>query len=111
MTVQTSLSSRKNDGDGNGKGQVNASFPQSLPPGGLRNHRSQSPVGRPEVRQTYHWYRDKRLGDILKKLDIHESVGPGRMQPQVLRKLTEVPAKPVLIVFGSSWQLREVPED
>lgn len=38
-------------------------------------------------------------------------MGPDRMQPHVLRKLADVTVKPVLIVFGSSWQLREVPED
>lgn len=76
------------------------SLPQSLPSGGLQESWVQRPVGRPELRQTYAWYRDNRLGNILSKLDIHESMGPDRMQPQVLRKLANVTGRPVLISVG-----------
>ncbi|KFQ20299.1 RNA-directed DNA polymerase from mobile element jockey, partial [Mesitornis unicolor] len=47
----------------------------------------------------------------LSNLDIHKSIGPDGMHPQVLRKLAEVIARPLSIIFGKLWATGEVPED
>ncbi|KFZ56694.1 hypothetical protein N321_01498, partial [Antrostomus carolinensis] len=49
--------------------------------------------------------------DQLSNLDIHESMGPDGMHPQVLKELAEVIAGPLSIIFAKSWETGEVPED
>jgi len=38
-------------------------------------------------------------------------MGPDGMHPRVLRKLTDVIAEPLYIIFERSWRTGEVPED
>ncbi|GAB0176329.1 mitochondrial enolase superfamily member 1 [Grus japonensis] len=52
------------------------------------------------------WVRDH-----LGKFDIHKSMGPNGMHPQVLRELADVIAKPLSIISERSWRTGEVPED
>ncbi|GAB0187639.1 mitochondrial enolase superfamily member 1 [Grus japonensis] len=47
----------------------------------------------------------------LGKLDIHKSMGPDAMHPQVLRELAGITAKPLSIIFERSWRTGEVSED
>ncbi|PKU29605.1 rna-directed dna polymerase from mobile element jockey- hypothetical protein [Limosa lapponica baueri] len=49
--------------------------------------------------------------DHLAKLDIHKSMGPDGMHPQVLRELADVVAEPLSIIYERSWRTGEVPED
>jgi len=49
--------------------------------------------------------------DHLSNLDAHKSMGPDVMHPQVLRKLADVIAEPLFIIFERSWRTGEVPED
>ncbi|NXF84353.1 RTJK polymerase, partial [Sclerurus mexicanus] len=51
------------------------------------------------------WVRDQ-----LSNLDIHKSMGPDGMHPQVLKELAEVFAEPLPIIFDKSWGTGEVPE-
>lgn len=46
----------------------------------------------------------------LSKVDIHKSMCPDG-HPQVLSKLGDVIARPLLIIFDLSWWPREVPKD
>lgn len=43
--------------------------------------------------------------------DIHESMGPDGMYPQVLRELPGVIARPLSVIFERSWWLGKVPAD
>ena len=47
----------------------------------------------------------------LKKLDIHKSLVPGRMHPQVVRELANVTASPLSIIFARSEQSGEDTDD
>lgn len=49
--------------------------------------------------------------DLLNKLDLHKSMELDRIQPQLLRKIADVVAKPLLAVFERSWQSGDVPEN
>lgn len=45
------------------------------------------------------------------KTDIHKSISPDRMNPWLLRELTDTIAKSLMIIFGRSWWSGEVSED
>lgn len=49
--------------------------------------------------------------DQVRKWDRHKSMDPDGMHPEVLKKLADVIARPVSIIFDQSWQVGEVPED
>ncbi|CAM4662903.1 unnamed protein product [Caretta caretta] len=49
--------------------------------------------------------------DYLEKLDEHKSMGPDALHPRVLKELADVIAEPLALIFESSWQSGEVPDD
>ncbi|CAM4533257.1 unnamed protein product [Lepidochelys olivacea] len=42
--------------------------------------------------------------DYLEKLDEHKSMGPDALHPRVLKKLADVIAEPLAIIFENSWR-------
>lgn len=42
---------------------------------------------------------EDQVRESLSKLDIHQSMGPDRMHPQVLREIANVIMRPLLIIF------------
>ncbi|GAB0207970.1 mitochondrial enolase superfamily member 1 [Grus japonensis] len=54
---------------------------------------------------------EDQVREHLGNLDIHKSMGPDGMHPQVLRELADVIARPLSTIFERSWKTGEVPED
>ncbi|KFV02078.1 RNA-directed DNA polymerase from mobile element jockey, partial [Pterocles gutturalis] len=54
---------------------------------------------------------EDQVQDLLKNLKVHKSMGPDEICPQVLRELADEVAKPLTIIFETSWQSGEVPTD
>jgi len=48
------------------------------------------------------WITSYRLTDHLSKLDIHKSMGPDAMHPQVVREVAGVIAEPLSTIFERS---------
>jgi len=48
--------------------------------------------------------------DDVSKLDMHKSMDPDGMHPQVLMELADVIAEPLTIIFERSWRTEGVPE-
>ncbi|GAB0207769.1 mitochondrial enolase superfamily member 1 [Grus japonensis] len=54
---------------------------------------------------------EDQVGDHLRNLKVHNSMGPDEMHPQVLRELADEVARPLAIILNKSWQSSEVPTD
>ncbi|KFW93217.1 hypothetical protein N336_04443, partial [Phalacrocorax carbo] len=55
--------------------------------------------------------REDQIPDHLRNLDIHKSMAPDEMHLRVLRKLADVVANPLSIIFEMLWHSGEVPGD
>ncbi|KFV44899.1 hypothetical protein N341_04094, partial [Tyto alba] len=49
--------------------------------------------------------------DRLYQMNVHKSMGPDRIHPRVLKKLADVTAGPLSIIYQRSWESGEVPPD
>ncbi|KFP88069.1 hypothetical protein N310_06532, partial [Acanthisitta chloris] len=54
---------------------------------------------------------EDQVRDHLSNLNVHKSIGPDEIRPQVLRELTNEVAKLLSIIFQKCWQSGEVPDD
>ncbi|KFP86502.1 LINE-1 reverse transcriptase, partial [Acanthisitta chloris] len=54
---------------------------------------------------------EDQVRDHLRNLNVHKSMGPDEIHPQVLKELTNKVAKPLCIIFQKSWQSGEVSDD
>ncbi|WP_237584555.1 hypothetical protein, partial [Salmonella sp. gx-f5] len=62
--------------------------------------------GKKDVALTIH---EELVGDLLRHLDVHKSMGLDGIHPRVLRELAEELAKPLSIIYQQSWLSGEVP--
>ncbi|PKU44522.1 rna-directed dna polymerase from mobile element jockey- hypothetical protein [Limosa lapponica baueri] len=54
---------------------------------------------------------EDQVRDHLMNQNVHKSMEPDEIHPEVLRELVDEVAKPLSIIFETSWQSREVPTD
>ncbi|XP_071892066.1 uncharacterized protein [Anas platyrhynchos] len=64
--------------------------------------------GEQDVALTLH---EELVGDLVRHLDVHKSMGPDGIHPRVRRELAEELAKPLSINYQQSWLSGEVPVD
>ncbi|PKU45921.1 rna-directed dna polymerase from mobile element jockey-like [Limosa lapponica baueri] len=76
----------------------------------FRNTRSQRP-GEVWNKEDIMLADNDQVREYLSRLGIHKYMGPDGMHPQLLRKLSDVIARPLSVIIKGSWRLGEVPED
>ena len=54
---------------------------------------------------------EDQVGDHLRNLNVHKSMGPHEKHLRALREPVDEVAKPLSIIFDKSWQTAQVPTD
>ncbi|KAF4802597.1 hypothetical protein TURU_023604 [Turdus rufiventris] len=55
--------------------------------------------------------QEEAVNDLLSYLDAHQSMGPKRMHPRLLKDLVEEPDELLSFIYHQSWLGGEVPDD
>ncbi|KFQ27219.1 RNA-directed DNA polymerase from mobile element jockey, partial [Mesitornis unicolor] len=55
--------------------------------------------------------KEHQVRDFMRNLHIHKSMEPDKMHPRILRKLADVVAQPLSMIFEESWKSGKVPGD
>ncbi|RMC21385.1 hypothetical protein DUI87_02248 [Hirundo rustica rustica] len=55
--------------------------------------------------------QEEAVRELLRRLDVHKSMGPDGIHPKVMRELADELVKPLSIIYQQFWLTGEVPDD
>jgi len=70
-----------------------------------------APEARGRSKEDVTLLEEDQVRGYVNNLDIYKSMGPDGVHLELLREHDDVITKPLFIIFGRSWQLRDVSED
>ena len=78
---------------------------------GLQESQVPATRGKGWIKDDVPLVEEDQVKEYLSKLDTHKPMDPDGMQPQVLRELADVIARPLSIIFYQSLKTKEVAEE
>ncbi|GAB0180274.1 mitochondrial enolase superfamily member 1 [Grus japonensis] len=93
------------------KAEILNDFFASVFTGKSLSHAAQVAEGRDWENAEQPTVGEDQVREYLRNLEVHKSIGPDELHPQVLGELVDEVARPLAIIFEKSWQSGEVPTD